>query len=75
MELKIHQNLKKWRSDMKRLLILSLCSAIIFTWVSVVAGVNPAVSTPQMVPVSTPMTLFLLGACLSAVSFWGKRSI
>lgn len=58
---------------MKKLLTLSAFSGILFTWISVVAGENLNTGTPQIDPASTSLTLFLLGVCLSVISYYGKR--
>ncbi len=60
---------------MKKLLIISVYSIISFAWISVLAGVYPYITTPQIDTISAPVTLLLLGTVLCVVSYWRKRNI
>ena len=55
-------------------LIMSASFGIAYFWMSLIVDAYPTVATHQMEPASTPLTLFLLGSGLSALSFWGKRT-
>lgn len=55
-------------------IIMSASFGISYFWMSVLVDAYPTVTTHQMDPASTPLTLFLLGSGLSALSFWGKRT-
>lgn len=55
-------------------LIMSVSFGISYFWMSLLVDAYPTVAAHQMEPASTPLTLFLLGSGLSALSFWGKRT-
>lgn len=58
---------------MKKFLVISVCFGIFIFWMSVLVNAYPTDAASQPDPVSTPVTLLLLGTSLCALSFCGKR--
>ena len=58
---------------MIKLLTISACLGLIFSWITVIADAYQTIATPQQNSISTPMALLLLGSSLIALSLWGKK--
>jgi len=59
---------------MMKFLVISVCFAIFFFWMSVLVDAFPTANVRQQGSDSTPVTLLLLGSGLSALAFLGKRT-
>lgn len=58
---------------MIKVFILSACVGVFYSWTPALVDIYPAVAVTQQSPVSTHVTLLILGSCISALALWGKR--
>jgi len=64
---------RKWRIAKMKLFVISACFGIFCSLIPLLVDDYPTIAGHQPDPVSSPLTLLLLGSSLAVLAFWGKR--